>query len=572
MIYLKFADKKKSAEEWGIVSLKVERLNGAADSAKITFADEETAASIPTDCNLEIFDADLRKFCGQVVETPKALSGGSRRAQIVAKNAWAHLEGIVYQQLWESSETESGEVFFQPVQRSKVVLGQNSSGEKIDAAAQAQNILQYAISCGAPLSIGTIDANSQMLLDQRSDISCAEALKRTLRWLPNSQIYFDYSADGLPKINIVQRKNLPQAVLLENGTDTLSLSVKSRPDLRLNGVVIKYERENSSGENVWRTIEEESYPEDLGTPTKNTLVMTVELAGSRERVKVYELVCETIQPESKQWWRSHIPSLPEDFEILETSRSHPELTRELVKGQLASHINARSQSDVITARISLADESGKSAQQTLNLTLRATNAVSGSYPEFTPTLLREPKPEGMAKSIYEAACDLQYQGDATVLGLCAEKFAGKKVALTLADGASLSAPAVAIVEDFAKETTNVKFGPPTHLYADDIVELFRINRDRLIPETFSTSNIEKEEVPLDVPILDTTQNLPDYERLIISDHDETAPRTIDINAEDLDEGSGAKMRRVAVVKNGQLAYAKILMTDPEIEEESGQEA
>ena len=104
------------------------------------------------------------------------------------------------------------------------------------------------------------------------------------------------------------------------------------------------------------------------------------------------------------------------------------------------------------------------------------------------------------------------------------------------------------------------------------MELFRINRDRLIPETFSTSNIEKEEVPLDVPILDTTQNLPDYERLIISDHDETAPRTIDINAEDLDEGSGAKMRRVAVVKNGQLAYAKILMTDPEIEEESGQEA
>ena len=32
------------------------------------------------------------------------------------------------------------------------------------------------------------------------------------------------------------------------------------------------------------------------------------------------------------------------------------------------------------------------------------------------------------------------------------------------------------------------------------------------------------------------------------------------------------MRRVAVVKNGQLAYAKILMTDPEIEEESGQDA
>lgn len=592
MLYAKFADTLKSLSEWGIISADIARKNGLCDSVNIVFSDDSPLVEISIDDKIEIFDNDIRKFAGSICELPKEISGRSRRCRAVAKNAWADLEGIIYQQLWTTSKKdESGDsVVLSDVMRSKVVLGQDSEGNKLKVGGQIRDILEYAKQLGAQFEIGDIDADGDMLLDERTDLTCAEAILCSLRWLPNSQVYFDYSTEGLPTINVAQRKNLEIAEISEQNGDMLNLQIKARPDLKVNGVLIKYEHENTSGDLTWNSVEEDAYPESAKSGGKNVLVMSVDLVGFKEKVKIYHIECESILPDSTQWWRDHIPTLNGDFLILSTERNHPTLPRELVSGQIPEFISAKTEDDIVTAKVLMVDANGNKNEQNLSVSLTATTATTGDYPLYTTTQFKEPMPEGMAKAIYDATSDLHYQGTAIFAGLNAQNFIGKKISLKLSDNSVINSPVVSITEYLSKGLTKLEFGPPSHLYSDEMIDLFRINRNRLVPETYgplSAGNSSEEREKTSLPESNTTQGNPAYSRIMLKvpemdwsgTEGESATLqqirpSIDLNPKDMisstieDPNSfperSAKMRRVVMVKDGKIAYAYALLSEPEV--------
>lgn len=579
MIYVKISDCKKSAKDWGIVSAKISRKNCANDSAELVFADYSQAPVVAADNLIEIFDENVRKFSGFLTQAPTVLSARKRKFTILAKNAWNELEQIVYQQSWcTASDTQNTEVTLTNVLRSKVVLGQNSEGVRINIAAQITNILNYAIECGAKFQLGNIDANSQMLLEEATDISCADAISRVLRWLPNTQVFFDYSVDGLPSINVIERKNLQQIQLSENCGALRKLNLCARNDILVKGVVIKYEQKNTSGDSVWRTLIEDVYPPQTSAKSKNVIVMSVELAGLKENVQVMRLTCKTIEPESKIWWTEQLGFLKkigvDSFEILESSREWTSLPRQLISGNIQDYMSKNVKLDTICATVKITDQNGTQVKQRVSVTVKATDATTGIYPKWSMTYLPEEVPTLLAKNIYESVNELLYEGDFEILNMGAENFIGKKISIVLADGKTACAPVVSASENLSNGVTTVKFGPPKHLYASDIAEFFRINRNRKVPAQFGNLKSGKcisSQVELggDSPESASSQFVPQYMRIVLEEESvpsiNVSPRIIDIDCADLDEEELAIFRRVLVLKNGKVAYANVLMTDPKEE-------
>ena len=240
-----------------------DRGNSCADKLVLTVFDAgDGAVDVSAGDPVEFWSGGVRKFFGFVSKSPRTLSASSQNVEIVAESPWGELERIVYQQLWNSAETLSGEVVLSPVMRSKVVLGQDSNGEKINVGQQVRDILEFAISCGANLQIGTIDLSAEMILDEAKDLSCAEALLRVLKWTPNCAAVCDYSAEGNPKINVLSRSSLPTIEIDAQSSGVKSVSVASRPDLKVESVSIKYERVHSQNEFSWLTVDEDIYPPD----------------------------------------------------------------------------------------------------------------------------------------------------------------------------------------------------------------------------------------------------------------------------------------------------------------------
>lgn len=110
-----------------------DRGNSCADKLVLTVFDAgDGAVDVSAGDPVEFWSGGVRKFFGFVSKSPRTLSASSQNVEIVAESPWGELERIVYQQLWNSAETLSGEVVLSPVMRSKVVLGQDSNGEKIN--------------------------------------------------------------------------------------------------------------------------------------------------------------------------------------------------------------------------------------------------------------------------------------------------------------------------------------------------------------------------------------------------------------------------------------------------------
>ena len=517
---------------------------------------------------IEVFDGQTRKFAGRIEKKHEENSAEKPHTDIVAKNAWRDLESIVYQQTWKRSVNGNVE----DVLRSKITLGQNSAGEKITVAEQVLDILRFAISCGAEFAIGTVDVDSAMLADEARDLSCAQALARTLKWTPNSSVYFEYSADGLPVFNVRKRKTLETKTISTVAGNVLSAVVSPRNDLLVDGVSIKYESEHKINDNVFLGISEEKYPDSISSNAKKTIVMTVDLDGEKSSSTSYKIVCGTIDTSSVQWWRKHVPALADEAEmsVVESSRSDSTYSRELLSGSIVAAMHFKTLPVVVRAKVKYAKSDGTVVTKNVAANILSTNAASGTYTVWRTLQFAEPRPNGLAKAIFEAVSDLQYEGSVEVVGLSANAFFGRRIGIADAKNpswANIRATVSYSEENLFDETVLLKFGPPKHLYPDDIEELFRINRNRKISSDSATRTTAKISSATD----DNTQSKAEingsegdalYERFIVSDKAEDDRRDIDLNISDIDGGETAKLRSIVLCHDGYLATAKVLMTIP----------
>lgn len=552
----------KSLCDWGVVGANLVRKNCAADSLNLRFSSAADTAGLSVGDSVELFQGGVRTFSGKILKLPLGESALDGTVELFAENAWSTMSEIIYQQLWQSADTASGEAVLSPVYRSKVVLGQNSDGVQIGVAAQLMDILEYAVSCGAEFCIGEISADAKMLLDEAKDLSCAECIRRVLKWLPNTLVYFDYSKEGLPAINIIMRQNALEGNL--DGRVVKSLKYWARHDLEVSGVVIKYERENKAEDFSWITLEEDKYPPDFDAKQARALVMSVELAGSKSACQQNTIVCDPIDMDSSNWWSEHIPVLKEVYGLVieSWSRLYPELPRELVRGTVSSKLNYKTQRDRISATVRYTDSDGSSVRRKVAITLIATNAVSGTHTLWTQSQSVEETPTGLAEAVYSAASDLKYEGECTLVDARSSDFFARKLFLE----ENVSAPVICTEEDLSKSILRLKFGPPKHLYPDGIAELFRINRNRNAPAS-TTSRISgrgtsaSTHIEGDTPDYTESHGTVRYERFVINC--DSLDAKVDIDAGKLNKSDKAEFKEVYVCSDGFLAKAKVLMTEPE---------
>lgn len=571
MYTLKFGELEKSFEELGVISANLFRKNAAADEINIVSSKKFGGLGLEEGDAIELFEDGTRRFCGYVEKLPSNSSALRRsHSVLIAKSAWGELESIIYQQLWASANTESGTAVLKPCWRSKVVLGQNSDGEKIALKAQIEDILEYAISCGANFQIGEISCESDMLLDEATDLTCAEALVRILKWVPSHLAFFDYSQSGLPVLNIGLSQDVQTCEISEVSHKILRMEIASRKDLRVDGVAIKYERNNANGDFDWISVEEDVWPKGFDSKSKNALVMSVELGGNRSSCTSYKVECESIIPSSKNWWKKKIPALPQtnDIEIIEYKRDFPTLSREIAKGSLPNEGSYRIERDYISAKIRYTDENNNVLVKNVGVSLQATNAISGTYNVWRQNGWAEPTPEGLAKSIYEAMSAFHYDGEISLAAQKAENFAMKNISPDASEFGfeNVKSPISSMNEDLSRGILKLRFGPPKHLYPDRLVEFFRMNRPRRNPSNDFSRNSGKTSANTQVSFNGETfaenggQGDGHYERLLIRNEGDS--KIIDLNASDLPQNETAFFRRIFICHEGKLCTSYVLMTPP----------
>ena len=562
-----------SASQLGIVDAKIVKRCSGVDELKLSLASPEFVENFPINNTIEVYVNSVKKFSGRIIKTPITLAGKAQSASIIAYNAWNDLEQIVYQQEWVRVANNTVGNFY----RSKVVLGQNKHAEKINVGEQIRDIAEYAIKCGANFKIGNIDVDAPMLLDETRDLSCSQSILRVLKWAPNAFAFFDYSSDSIPILN-VQKSTSLEKINLDNSIDSiLKVSITPRPDLSLDGVSVKYEQENIINSKSTLTIFEDNYPADISSTSPKVLVMSVDLDGKKASCHNYKIVCENIDLESAHWWAKHIPSLPEaDIEILETSITDGSFSRELVDGSIPSSLDLKKQSAIAKAKIRYLKDDGTICTKNVATRILTTTAQTGTYSVWRTSQYAEPKPTGLAKAIYEASARLLYEGSVELSNALENDFIGKLISINIpnhSDWLTINSPIIFVEENIAKEKTSIKIGTPNHLYPDKIAELFRISRNRKITEssflrTSPENNFTISDMTAQQPLDNGSEGDTNYQRLLISKiESEESAKKIDINSDDIGENETAQMTQIYLCHNGFLASAKILMTEPIIEDE-----
>lgn len=548
------------------------RKKSASDEFRAKFADPDGANSFSPGETIEIYADGTRKFRGSIVRLDTSLGGDDDSASMTAKGPWFDLESIVYQQTWKAArKSESGAVLLEDCVRSKIVLGQDSQSRKINASAQLYDIFNYAISKGAEFSIGNIVADADIPLDEAKDLSCAEAVSRILKWMPDTGVYFDYSSDGFPTLSVLPRGSLATKTVDISSGNVKSVKVGPRPDLRVSSVSIKYESEHSDGDNSWLTVTEDNYPPNSEYGGKNAVVMSVELAGYKGSCQIYEIECQSIQSNSPQWWRNRIPALSEaeNLEVLSSEREEgsQKLPRFLVSGTIHPSMNFAAAKERVDAVVKYTDPDGSVIKKNIGVRFVTTNASTGTYAVRSASQYAEPVPSGLAKAIYDASSAPQYEGTIEIFGGDAADFAAAKICLSggNSEWLSMNSPVYSASENLSDNTLTVKFGPPTHLYPDRIAEMFRIGRPRVVPYS---SNAKSGGISASSRVYfsgvnsenDGGQGDTSYSKFVVTQDEQGA---IELDSESIKKGNTAKMREIYVTKNARLAKANALMTDPE---------
>jgi len=553
---------KKDISAWNIIDATLSKKILAPDELIFT-----SSESINPDVTINLYRDNVRCFSGKIYKAPVEVSGEKDYFIYTVLGPWYELEEIVYQQLWANFTG----VVLSSVLKSRVILGQNNSGSQISCDNQIKDIANYAINCGAEISLGNINLQSPMLYDETKDINCSEAIKRVLKWVPDAVSFFDYSQDAAPILHISRRTTLENFDIDIKKIPVKNYKATLRKDLQISGVDIKYEKTHSLQSQSWNTIESDRYPPNFNSACKKALVMTVELDGWKGIVETREIVTAPIDIKKETWWKNHLPALQDkvhDFKILETKRETG-LPNELIRGSVPIWLDSAARSDAIKAKVSYYTEGESVRSHSLSLNLTATFASTGTYSRTITNQDAEPTPTGLAKSLYDSLSTPIYEGQLILINLQNFEFIAKKINLINAKEGleSMSSCVVSTSENLFNNSLTLNFGAPTHLYPAKIVELFRINRPRKTTVSYKSRNTGVSASSSKVEISDDHPNSLNAsgEKLrssIILTPYENAECGIFIDSSILKEDEQVRLRKVTVCEDGRPATAYTFLSDP----------
>lgn len=445
-------------------------------------------------------------FYGRCISIPRQGSGTAERITYHVAGPWWHMEAIVYQQYWAIYTGSS----LLATYKSRVVLGQNTSGTAVTTGAQLTDIINYAIAMGAPITLGTIEPSMYVPYEEQTDISCAEAIVALLRWHPDCVAWFDYTT-AKPTLHITAKATMTATTLdAVAGSPVQSIAITPRYDLQVPGVKIMFEKTAEVDGVVYDSLTTQS----AGDPTQiGSLISTIRLGGSVS-THLNQAIATGTYPATttdKAWWKAMVPSLSAyadaDITISNVTRDgdgypaaagselegdpFPRYLLPSTGGEIQDWMADQSiwyEEETITADLALTVRDGNNnvctvhSEKPLVLILISTNATTRTYQTTGSYDAGESAPSNMATSIYNAWAQLQFDGQIVLKEseCCGAYFPGRSLKITngITAWETMAAMIVGVDEDIDAGLTTITIGPCQWLGAGDILTLFQRLRTR----------------------------------------------------------------------------------------------
>ena len=500
---------EQSAAALGLSELARVRVNQAADV--VTFR------AVGRGCDadplfafgsvMRLFKDSVPWFYGRVVQVPGRATARAEDQLYKIAGPWWWLENFVFQQAWEMTNGVSAAL--QATTKSRVILGQAPNGSKVGTGAAILEVLNYAVSLGAPLAIGAITPNVLAPYGEALDDSCAAVLHKLLRWTPDAVVAFDYTTSPLPTLSIVQRATASSVTLPAFGAPVTGLELTPRHDLQVPSVQIKFEQTSDINSDTFTSLITQTAPTGATGMELGAMVMTVDLAGARETYHSQALTTAPIpSPDATTsavlWWQGKFPWLADfataDITVASGTQATvidgtsdvaaSALPNELLSGSISSWMNFLSAPLRVSATLHYAgadtDESaevwGANKQRVVYTRVVGTNADSGTYRRLTSASEGEPAPIGLAAALFAATGALQYDGalELTEPECSGAASPGQLINLSggRAEWGTMAAQVQRVEELIDTGVSRIGVGPAKHLGQADLQALLRANRSR----------------------------------------------------------------------------------------------
>ena len=466
-----------------VSSLQITFRNRAADETRIVIDGSLSgAASFSYGSTYSITKNFTTVFTGRCEKIIRKGTGSSQSCEVILLGGWHWLTLYMYQQSWPRGAP--GTI---PVNKSRVILGCDANGGLVSANAQISGI----VAC-AGISAGTVNVSSgQFPMDEKVDITCAEALDAVLAWWPDAVVWFTYS--GGTTLNVARFGSLSsRSVALASAAEEVQAT--ARRDLQIPGVRLIYE--TTTGNGAYQNVETD---EDGAPDLAGGLIQTISVAGSSHDIVSAKIVSQSLPATlTAAWWASRIPELAGWTNV--TLGANPTVTLsdgtsaswkptigtktlnyELLSGTVADWMHEAADRVRVTqtASYTLNDQTVEDAVLSIDLVL--TSAETGVYQHGSVTR-PETIPNGLAADIMTAVGRLYHEGTITLVGEDPPDTVGLGDKLLLTGGPaaweSMNAPIQGVTWDIATGTTRLSFGPPNHLGVQDLVARARANRLR----------------------------------------------------------------------------------------------
>lgn len=581
---LVYSGTEKTLADWGISTPVLHRLSQAPD--ELTFLLDgkaaDAASTFPYNAAITIYRNRTKLangtwdpasgtiyFTGRRILEPRSGSASAESNRYTFVGPWADLDEYIYQQNWKVYATPPTGAAQQP--RSHVFLNQDDTGAAKDTAWQIGDSVGYVRDRAVdnygvgtePLQLGAGTPAFNLPYDEQREITCAECIRKQLRWIPDAITWFDYSTSP-PTLKVARRGSLtPVALDITAGNKIEGLEIIRRDDLTRPAVVLKFEQINEINGTGWTQITEQKAPGGATGTARGTLVATIQLAGYSLNTISATIITKPIQANSGAsgtdatrlaWWRVRLPILNNArvVNLSITNVSIPNIgTRafELTAGQMPPWIVGEALEETITARATYQVKDANTnivkevVDEEISVRITSTSVNTSSNPSTFSTILSystgETVPSGLADALYSALSTAQYQGRLTLVEkeITGTVLVGNVLNLTggLAEWSTMNAMVQEVTEYLQEGRTEILFGPAGHLGVDDLVELLRVNRYRFnytnpAARTQGQTNGSNVELGKQTPRENSTEGAEAMKRLVILLVDGANLTTIDLDA------------------------------------------
>lgn len=411
------------------------------------------------------------RFVGIVGKTPRRGKFSAESGSYEVWGPWYWLERLPFQQEWYS--TDGVHIALITTTKSRVIIGQNIDGTKMDLGTMMRTVLNYVLTAAAaatpafvPFKIGLMTPTMTIPFEEIKDMTCAQFIKHMLKFVPSCVQWFDYTTldllgNPLPTLNFAQRATLPNKCLpLFGGTIVSDWEINARYDLQIQGVIAKYEETNVIDSVSMEEVVVDKYPLTAPDNGFHNLVTTVDLIGGREAfqkqaVTVAERPIAWNDTIAKPWvlkklhWLVDLGYDTDNIAINDiTTIIHPDdpaatapptgfaldaLTEELITGDITQWMTDNQDifAATVIVKVTMPYLGSDASTKTLftfdptnpgvptapgfgylvrYITIKATNASSTTYEQLTDVSASEPIPTGLAQAIYNELSVLHYEG------------------------------------------------------------------------------------------------------------------------------------------------------------------